>query len=189
VNFMKFRIVLLAAATMSFGPAAMAQTALTAAKVTPILSGTYIVRVTHVCQVTIAVTQSQSNQGGPTVSNVTAGNSGDANQNIGTVTFDHTTGKVTMAADSIDGSPVLFSFNDGTQLGTPLTDTPPSNPPPTFNYSNDSTSFTVGLESGLSVTYHAFYASLNSSTKNPQFMIFGGIEKPGCTTTGIAIHQ
>jgi hypothetical protein len=96
---MKFRIVLLAAATISFGPAAVAQIALTAAKVTPILSGTYIVRVTHVCQVTIAVTQGQGNQGGPTVNNVTVDNSGDANQNIGTVTFDHTTGKVTMAAD------------------------------------------------------------------------------------------
>jgi hypothetical protein len=127
VNVMKFRIVLLAAATMSFGSAAMAQIALTAAKVTPILSGTYIVRVTHVCQVTIAVTQRQSGQG-PTVNNVTVGNSGDANQNIGTVTFDHTTGKVTMAADSIDGSPVLFSFNGGAALGTKLTDTPAPNP-------------------------------------------------------------
>jgi hypothetical protein len=185
---MKLRIVLLAAATMSFGPAAMAQNAKAD---TPILSGTYIVRVTHVCQVTIDVTQSQGTQGGPTVSNVTAGNSGDANQNIGTVTFDPGTKKVTMAADSIDGSPVLFTFNGDTNhpLGTMLTDTPPSNPPPTFNYSNDSTSFTVGLESGQSVTYHAFYASLNGSTKRPQFMIFGGIEKPGCTTTGIAIQQ
>jgi hypothetical protein len=70
-----------------------------------------------------------------------------------------------------------------------LTDTPAPNPPPTFNYSNDGTSFTVGLESGGNVTYHAFYASVNSSTKIPQFMIFGGIEKPGCTTAGIAIHQ
>jgi hypothetical protein len=51
---MKLRIVLLAAATMSFGPAAMAETAKAD---TPILSGTYIVRVTHVCQVTIDVTQ------------------------------------------------------------------------------------------------------------------------------------
>jgi hypothetical protein len=86
--------------------------------------------------------------------------------------------------------PGLFTFNGGgTPLGTPLTDTPPSNPPPTFNYSNTSTTFTVGLESGGSVTYHAFYASVNASTKIPQFVIFGGIEKPGCTTTGIAIHQ
>jgi hypothetical protein len=184
VNSMKLRIVLLAAATMPFGPAAMAQNAKAD---TPILSGTYIVRVTHVCQVTIAVTQSQSN--GPVVNNVTVDNSGDANQNIGTVTFNPGTGKVTMAADSIDGSPVLFSFNGGPPLGTTLTDTAPSNPPPTFNYLNDSTSFTVGLESGQSVKYHAFYASLNGSTKRPQFMIFGGIEKPGCTTTGIAIQQ
>jgi len=181
---MRFRIGLLAAATMSFGPVAIAQTA-----VTPNLSGTYIVRVTHLCQVTIAVSSTQGNQGGPTVNDVTAGNSGDANQNIGTITFNHATGKVAMAADSIDGSPVLFTFNGGSPLGTPLTDTPPSNPPPTFNYSNDSTSFTVGLESGGSVTYHAFYTSVHGSTKIPQFVIFGGIEKPGCTTTGIAIHQ
>ena len=147
MNFMRFRIGLLAAATMSFGPLAIAQTA-----VTPILSGTYIVRVTHLCQVTIAVSSTQGNQGGPTVNDVTAGNSGDANQNIGTITFNHATGKVAMAADSIDGSPILFTFNDGNPLGTPLTDTPPSNPPPTFSYSNTSTSFTVGLESGGSVT-------------------------------------
>jgi hypothetical protein len=70
-----------------------------------------------------------------------------------------------------------------------LADTPPPNPPPAYTYSNTSTSFTVALEGGGSVTYHAFYANVNSSTKIPQFVIFGGIEKPGCTTTGIAIHQ
>jgi hypothetical protein len=184
---MKFRIVLLAATTMLFGNAAVAQSALTAptAAVTPVLSGVYIVRVTHACQATIAVTQTPPNP----VYGVTAGNSGDANQNIGTITFTHTTGKATMAADSIDGSPILFTFSDGIPLGNPLTDTPPSNPPPAYNYSNTSTSFTVGLEGGGTVTYHAFYASVNSSTKIPQFVIFGGIEKPGCTTTGIAIHQ
>jgi hypothetical protein len=94
-----------------------------------------------------------------------------------------------MAADSIDGSPVLFSYNGAVPLGNVLTDTPPPSPPPAYTYSNTSTSFTVALEGGGSVTYHAFYASVNSSTKIPQFVIFGGIEKAGCTTTGIAIHQ
>jgi hypothetical protein len=84
---------------------------------------------------------------------------------------------------------VLFSYNGGTPLGTALADTPPSSSPPSFTYSNTATSFTVALESGGSVTYHAFYASINTSTKIPQFIIFGGIEKAGCTTTGIAIHQ
>lgn len=185
-----FRIFALAAVTTLIGDAAMAQTALTAATTaTPVLSGTYIVRVTHVCQPTIAVTQDPSTQGGPTVRGVTMAQSGDSNQNIGTVTFNHTTGKATLSADSIDGSPILFSYNGGAALGTPLTDTPPPNPLPTFPYSNTSTSFTIALEGGGSVTYHAFYASVNSSSKIPQFMIFGGIEKPGCTTTGIAIHQ
>jgi hypothetical protein len=181
--------VLLAAAASLFGDVALAQTALTAATTTtPVLSGTYIVRVTHVCQPTIAVAQDPNTQGGPTVRGVTMGQSGDSNQNIGTVNFNHTTGKATLSADSIDGSPILFSYNGGAALGSPLTDTPPPNPPPTFPYSNTSTSFTIATDSG-NVTYHAFYASVNSSTKVPQFMIFGGIEKPGCTTTGIAIHQ
>jgi hypothetical protein len=39
------------------------------------------------------------------------------------------------------------------------------------------------------VTYSAYYANISQGSKIPQFMIFGGIEKPGCTTTGIAIHQ
>lgn len=184
---MNFRIILLAATTMLLGDVAMAQPAVTPATstVTPVLSGTYIVRVTHVCQVLIDITQTTPNP----VAGVTVGNSGDANQNIGTITFNHTTGKATMAADSIDGSPVLFSYNGAVPLGNVLTDTPPPSPPPAYTYSNTSTSFTVGLEGGGSVTYHAFYASINGSTKIPQFVIFGGIEKPGCTTTGIAIHQ
>jgi hypothetical protein len=182
----KSRIILLAAASMLFGDAAMAQSALTAAAtVTPVLSGTYIVRVTHVCQVSLGVTQTQ---GPNVVTGVVVNNSGDANQNIGTITFNHTTGKATMAADSIDGSPILFTYNGSGPLGTVLADTPPPNPPPAYTYSNTSTSFTVATDSG-NVTYHAFYANVNSSTKIPQFVIFGGIEKPGCTTTGIAIHQ
>jgi hypothetical protein len=54
-----FRIILLAATTMLLGDVAMAQPAVTPATstVTPVLSGTYIVRVTHVCQVLIDVTQ------------------------------------------------------------------------------------------------------------------------------------
>ena len=184
---MNFRIILLAATAMLLGDVAMAQPAVTAATstVTPVLSGTYFVRVTHVRQVLVDITQTNPNP----VASVTVDNSGDANQNIGTISFNHSTGKATMSADSLDGSPVLFSYNGATPLGNVLTDTPPPSPPPTFNYSNTSTSFTVGLESGGSVTYHAFYASVHASTKIPQFMIFGGIEKPGCTTTGIAIHQ
>jgi hypothetical protein len=121
-----FRIILLAATTMLLGDVAMAQPAVTPATstVTPVLSGTYIVRVTHVCQVLIDVTQTTPNP----VAGVTVGNSGDANQNIGTIgtiTFNHTTGKATMAADSIDGSPVLFSYNGAVPLGNVLTDTPP----------------------------------------------------------------
>jgi hypothetical protein len=186
---MKWRIALLAAITMLFGGAVMAQLApaVVPMTVTPILSGVYIVRVTHVCQATIAVTQNMGTNG-PFVPNVTMANSGDANQNIGTISFNHGTGQATMSADSIDGSPLLLTLNGGTPLGTVLTDTPPSSPPPAFAYSNTSTSFTIATNSG-SVTYHAFYASVNSSTKIPQFVIFGGIEKPGCTTTGIAIHQ
>ena len=184
---MKLRIALLAAMTMLFGGAVMAQLALTAGpkSVTPILSGVYIVRVTHVCQATLAVTQ---NQGPNVVTSVTVANSGDANQNIGTVTFDHATGHATLSADSIDGSPLLMTTNDSLPLGTVLADTPPPVPPTAFPYSNTSTSFTISTNSG-DVTYHAFYASVNASTKIPQFMIFGGIEEPGCTTTGIAIHQ
>jgi hypothetical protein len=183
-----FRIFVLAAMTTLIGDAAMAQPALTAATttVTPVLSGIYIVRVTHVCQFSIGVTQTQSPN---VVTGVVVNNSGDANQNIGTITFDHTTGKATMAADSIDGSPILFTYSDAASVGVPLTDTPPPNPPPAYTYSNTSTSFTVALQGGGSVTYHAFYANVNSSTKIPQFVIFGGIEKLGCTTTGIAIHQ
>jgi hypothetical protein len=183
-----FRIFVLAAMTTLIGDAAMAQSALTAATTTatPVLSGTYIVRVTHVCQVSLGVTQTQ---GPNVVTGVVVNNSGDANQNIGTITFNHTTGKATMAADSIDGSPILFTYNGSGPLGTVLADTPPPNPPPAYTYSNTSTSFTVALEGGGNVTYHAFYANVNSSTKIPQFVIFGGIEKPGCTTTGIAIHQ
>jgi hypothetical protein len=185
-----FRIFALAAMTTLIGDAAMAQPALPAATTTviPVLSGTYIVRVTHVCQPTIAVAQDTKTQGGPTVRDVTMAQSGDSNQNIGTVTFNQTTGKATLSADSIDGSPILLAHNGGAPMGTPLTDTPPPNPLPTFPYSNTSTSFTIATGSG-NVTYHAFYASVNSSSKIPQFMIFGGIEKPGCTTTGIAIHQ
>lgn len=183
---MKFRIVLVAAMTMLVGDVAIAQVAIPGATaVTPVLSGTYIVRVTHVCQVLVDITQDNPNP----VAGVTVLNSGDANQNIGTITFNHGNGKVTMAADSIDGSPVLFSYNGAAPLGNMLTDTPPPSSPPTFSYSNTSNSFTVGLENGGNVTYHAFYANINSSTKIPQFIIFGGIEKAGCTTTGIAIHQ
>jgi hypothetical protein len=182
-----FRIILLAATTMLLGDIALAQLAVTPATstATPVLSGTYIVRVTHVCQVLIDITQTTPNP----VAGVTVDNSGDANQNIGTITFNHSTGKATMSADSLDGSPVLFSYNGATPLGNVLTDTPPPIPPPSYAYSNTGTSFTVGLESGGSVTYHAFYANINGSTKIPQFVIFGGIEKAGCTTTGIAIHQ
>jgi hypothetical protein len=77
-----FRIILLAATTMLLGDVAMAQPAVTPATstVTPVLSGTYIVRVTHVCQVLIDITQTTPNP----VAGVTVGNSGDANQNIGT---------------------------------------------------------------------------------------------------------
>ncbi|HEV7983469.1 MAG TPA: hypothetical protein VGP86_11285 [Xanthobacteraceae bacterium] len=184
---MNFRIILLAATTMLLGDIALAQLAVTPATstATPVLSGTYIVRVTHVCQVLIDITQTTPNP----VAGVTVDNSGDANQNIGTITFNHSTGKATMSADSLDGSPVLFSYNGATPLGNVLTDTPPPSPPPSYAYSNTGTSFTVGLESGGSVTYHAFYANINGSTKIPQFVIFGGIEKAGCTTTGIAIHQ
>jgi hypothetical protein len=177
---MKFRIALLAALTMMLGDAAIAQNG--PPTVTPILSGTYIVRVTHVCQATIAVNQDQG-----TVTGVTMGNSGDSNQNIGTVTFDH--GQATLSAHSIDGSPLLLTMNGGLPLGMGLTDTPPPNPPPAFHFSNDGTSFTITLESQQMVTYNAVYANVNPGTKIPQFMIFGGIEKPGCTTTGIAIHQ
>jgi hypothetical protein len=182
-----FRIILLAATTMLLGDVAMAQPAVMPATstVAPVLSDTYIVRVTHVCQVLIDVTQTTPNP----VAGVTVSNSGDANQNIGTITFNHSTGKATMAADSIDGSPILFTYNGSGPLGTVLADTPPPNPPPAYTYSNTNTSFTVALEGGGSVTYHAFYAGINGSTKIPQFVIFGGIEKPGCTTTGIAIHQ
>jgi hypothetical protein len=116
------------------------------------------------------------------------GYSGDANQNIGTINFNHSTLQATLSAHSIDGSPFLLTLNGGTPLGTVLADTPPPSPPPAFAYSNTSTTFTIATGSG-NVTYHAYYANVNSSTKIPQFMIFGGIEKPGCTTTGIAIHQ
>jgi hypothetical protein len=68
---MKFRIALLAAVTMLFGDVAIAQNGPPAA--TPILSGTYIVRVTHVCQPTIAVSQNQPSSGPPTVTDVTVG--------------------------------------------------------------------------------------------------------------------
>jgi hypothetical protein len=150
-----FRIILLAATMMLLGDVAMAQPAVMAATstVTPVLSGTYIVRVTHVCQVLIDITQTTPNP----VAGVTVGNSGDANQNIGTIAFNHTTGKATMSADSLDGSPVLFSYNGALPLGNVLTDTPPPSPPPSYTYSNTGTSFTIALESGGSVTYHAFY--------------------------------
>jgi hypothetical protein len=69
--------------------------------------------VTHVCQVLVDITQDNPNP----VAGVTVLNSGDANQNIGTITFNHGTGKVTMAADSIDGSPVLFSCNGAPRIG------------------------------------------------------------------------
>jgi hypothetical protein len=183
---MNFKIFLLAAVATLLGEAAMAQSPLTAATTTatPVLSGTYIVRVTHLCQVVLSTTTNGS-AGGSSI--VTVTNSGDANQNIGTITFNHASGKATLSADSIDGSPLLV-IADGNQLGLSLGDTPPGNPPPSFDYSNTSTSFTVTI-GGKPVTYHAFYANINSSTKVPQFIIFGGIEKPGCTTTGIAIHQ
>jgi hypothetical protein len=115
---MKFRIALLAALTM-VGDVAIAQNGPPAA--TPILSGKYIVRVTHVCQPTIAVTQSQSNQGPPTVTDVTVGPpgfSGDANQNIGTVDFDHASGLATLSAHSIDGSPFVLTMNGGPRSAT-----------------------------------------------------------------------
>jgi hypothetical protein len=73
-----------------------------------------------------------------------------------------------------------------------VTDTPPPtppNPPTVFPFSNTDTLFTITLDSGEVVHYHAFYANISQGSKIPQFMIFGGIEKPGCTTTGIAIHQ
>jgi hypothetical protein len=180
---MNFKIFLLAAVATLLGEAAMAQNPLTAATTTatPVLSGTYIVRVTHLCQVVLSTTTTGS------ATNVTVTNSGDANQNIGTITFNHTSGQATLSADSIDGSPLLV-IADGNQLGLSLGDTPPGNPPPSFAYSNTSTSFTVTI-GGKPVTYHAFYANINSGTKVPQFIIFGGIEKPGCTTTGIAIRQ
>jgi hypothetical protein len=184
---MKFRIALLAALTM-VGDVAIAQNGPPAA--TPILSGTYIVRVTHVCQPTIAVTQSQGN-GPPTVTDVTVGPpgfSGDANQNIGTVDFDHASGLATLSAHSIDGSPFVLTMNGGLPLGNLVTDTPPPSPLPTFPFSNTDTLFRITTNSGL-VTYYAFYANINQGSKIPQFMIFGGIEKPGRTTTGIAIHQ
>jgi hypothetical protein len=186
---MKFRIALLAGLTM-LGDVAIAQNGPPAA--TPILSGKYIVRVTHVCQPTIAVTQSPSNQGPPTVTDVTVGlpgNSGDANQNIGTVDFDRASGQATLSAYSIDGSPFLLTMNGGPPLGNLVTDTPPPNPLRTFPFSNDDTFFTITLDSQQVVHYHAFYANISQGTKIPQFMIFGGIEKPGCTTTGIAIYQ
>jgi hypothetical protein len=101
------------------GGVAMAQPVVTPAttSVTPVLSGTYIVRVTHVCQVLIDITQNNPNP----VAGVTVENSGDTNQNIGTITFNHSTGKATMSADSLDGSPVLFSYNGAVPLGNVLT--------------------------------------------------------------------
>jgi hypothetical protein len=185
----KFRIALLAALTMCLGDVAIAQNGPPAA--TPILSGKYIVRVTHVCQPTIAVIQSQSNQGPPTVTDVTVGPpgfSGDANQNIGIVDFDHASGQATLSAHSIDGSPFVLTMNGGPPLGNLVTDTPPPSPLPTFPFSNDGTSFMITTNSGP-VTYYAYYANISQGSKIPQFMIFGGIEKAGCTTTGIAIHQ
>lgn len=149
---MKFRVALLAALTMMLGDVAIAQNGPPAA--TPILSGKYIVRVTHVCQPTIAVTQSQSYQGPPTVTDVTVGlpgNSGDANQNIGTVDFDHASGQATLSAYSIDGSPFVLTMNGGLPLGNLVTDTPPPtppNPPTVFPFSNTDTLFTITLDSG-----------------------------------------
>jgi hypothetical protein len=35
----------------------------------------------------------------------------------------------------------------------------------------------------------ASFNGRRKQTKIPQFLIFGGIDKPGCTTTGIVIHQ
>ena len=95
----------------------------------------------------------------------------------------------TLSAYSIDGSPFVLTMNGGPPLGNLVTDTPPPNPLRTFPFSNDDTFFTITLDSQQVVTYHAFYANISQGSKIPQFMIFGGIEKPGCTTTGIAIHQ
>jgi hypothetical protein len=169
----KFRIFLLAAMTMLLDGAGMAQPAVTAATtaVTPILSGTYIFEVTHICQVVIQTPMSNGS-----VTGVNATNSGDLEHNVGTIAFDHTTSKVTLSADLTGGSPILLN---GT--GTTFGDTASSQ---TVTYANTANSFSFNGHS-----FHAFYANVNSSTKIPQFMMFSGIEKSGCSISGIAIHQ
>jgi hypothetical protein len=116
------RIALLVAMAMLLGDAAVAQTATTVAPmtVTPILSGTYIIFISHVCQVSI--TSSQNVATGD-VGNIAVQNSGDLNHNVGTVTFNHTTGQLTTAISSTDGSPILFNgtgyvFSEGPQSQT-----------------------------------------------------------------------
>jgi hypothetical protein len=152
---------------MLFGDVAVAQNAKTG--VTPILSGTYIIQVMHFCQAAITNT----NNG------VVPTNSGDSNYNVGTVDFD-TTGQATTSGASINGSPLIV---DG--IGDPMAPGPFSQ---TIPYSNDSTTFTILTGHGT-VTYKAFYASVDKKTGIPEFMAFGGLESAGCATTGIAIHQ
>jgi hypothetical protein len=165
---MKFRSVLLAAMTVLFSDLAMAQNAKTG--VTPVLSGTYIIQVMHFCQAVIASTGT----------GVAPTNSGDSNYNVGTVNFDPIAGRATTSGASIDGSPLIVDDSGQLMAPGPFTDNIP--------YSNDSTTFTITTGHGI-VHYNAFYASVDKKTGIPEFMVFGGLESPGCATSGIAIHQ
>jgi hypothetical protein len=108
------------------------------------------------------------------------------NYNIGTINFNHGTGKVTTSITSVDGSPLILD-NMGFVIST-------GSDSQTVAYTNDATSFTFDVGGPNQTKYHASYASINSSTKIPQFVVFGGIEQHSsnpapCSTQGIAIHQ
>jgi hypothetical protein len=120
------------------------------------------------------------------VASVNVQNSGDMNSNVDTITFNHSTGKVTSTFTNVDGSPFIL---DG--MGFVLS---PGSESQTVAYANDATSFTFDVAGPNQTKYNAYYANINSSTKTPQFMVFGGIEQhksnpAPCSTSGIAIHQ
>jgi hypothetical protein len=113
-----------ASMTMLFTGAVMAQPN---KAVTPVLSGTYIAQIMHFCQASIA------NSGG----GVNVNNSGDANYNVVTVSFDPNAGLATVCGLSVDGSPLIVDT-----AGYPMTPKPNQQ---IFPYSNDSATFTITI--------------------------------------------
>ncbi len=197
---MKIKLVLLAAAALLFADVAAAQvksgTAAQGVKsqrmtapvppVTPLISGTYIVSLTSLCQLTFDTkkdteTPSPSPQANGDIALLETIVNGNLEQSVGTATFDSGAGTMSFDGRAIHGDIWIYTNLPGGVVMEDIPDTITNAP-----YSNTATTLTINGQ-----VYHAVYAGISGGIV--QTAMFNTLLSSGpnnhCSIRGIAVKQ